>query len=263
MPLRGLKLPAFAAAVCMGPGLLLSQPQAARPPAFEVASVRLSIQENNHPQGFRNPSTVIRGISGNRFTEHYITLTELIMQAYQVKDYQVARAPDWGNWFGGIQFDIAAKAEGSGTPPVSQVRLMLQVLLAERFHLKLHRAVKELPVYELGIGKNGAKLKEIGGDATPPVPKGQSPTMRTPMDTLAQMISLRLDRPVIDKTSLAGKTYEFQLDQIALSRCEHQGDETVACVSAEIQKQLGLKLDARKDAVELLLIDHVEKPSEN
>src|SRR5580700_4443764 len=74
MPLRGLKLPAFAAAVCMGPGLLLSQPQAARPPAFEVASVRLSIQENNHPQGFRNPSTVIRGISGNRFTEHYITL---------------------------------------------------------------------------------------------------------------------------------------------------------------------------------------------
>jgi uncharacterized protein (TIGR03435 family) len=68
---------------------------------------------------------------------------------------------------------------------------------------------------------------------------------------------------LIDKTGLTGKTYEFQFDQIALARCDGQGEETSACVSDEVQKQLGLKMEARKGSVDVLMIDHVERPTAN
>jgi uncharacterized protein (TIGR03435 family) len=71
--------------------------------------------------------------------------------------------PGWGEWRGD-RFDVVAKAEGNGTPPASQIRLMLQTLLAERFHLKLHRAVKELTVYELAIDRNGPKRLPRNGE---------------------------------------------------------------------------------------------------
>jgi hypothetical protein len=80
---RGSKLSVFAAgiatAVSIGAAAAFSQPQAAKPLAFEVASVKMPAPENNRPQGFRLPSAVIRGISGNRLTEFHITLTEIVM----------------------------------------------------------------------------------------------------------------------------------------------------------------------------------------
>ena len=145
----------------------------------------------------------MRGIAGNRLTERYTTLAELIMQAYDVKDYQISGAPDWANWKGGDQFDILAKAEGNGIPSTGQIRQMLQTLLLERFHLKLHRAVRELPVYDLVAGRNGPKLREVDGSANPPAYTGQGPRMASSIDTLARMLSMRLDRPLIDKTGLA------------------------------------------------------------
>jgi uncharacterized protein (TIGR03435 family) len=262
---RGRKLSVWAAGIAMavvGTALLFGQTQAAKPLAFEIASVKMSVIENNHPQGFRLPSTVIRRISGNRFTESHITLTELIMQAYAVKDYQIFGLPGWGEWRGD-QFDVVAKAAGSGTPSTSQVRLMLQTLLAERFHLKLHRAVKELPVYELVVGRNGPKLKQVPNDTKPLTEKRQSlPTIRMPLQTLVTIIAMHLDRPVIDKTGLAGNIYEFQFDQVALANCG-QGDEALGCVSQMVQEQLGLKLNSRKDSAEALMIDQVEKPTGN
>jgi uncharacterized protein (TIGR03435 family) len=266
MPFRGLKQRVFAAgiaATCSWSGLLFSQTQTALLPAFEVASIRRSAQDTSHPQGFRIPSAVIRGISGNRLTERYTTFAELIMQAYDVKEYQISGSPDWASWKGD-QFDIVAKAEGNGTPSVSQIRQMLQTLLVERFHLKLHRVFKELPVYELVVGKNGPKLREVDGSTSPAAYKGQGLKMwRSSMDILIRMVSTRLDRPLIDKTGLTGKTYEFQFDQIALARCDGQGEETSACVSDEVQKQLGLKMEARKGSVDVLMIDHVERPTAN
>jgi uncharacterized protein (TIGR03435 family) len=140
---------------------------------------------------------------------------------------------------------------------------MLQTLLADRFHLKVHRATRELPVYELAIDRNGPKLKEVSSDTKPPTCQRQSPpATRMPFETLALMISMHLDRPMIDKTGLPGKTYEFQFDQVALSTCG-QGDGAPDCVSRQVREQLGLKLNARKDSVELLAIEHVEKPAGN
>jgi hypothetical protein len=121
-PRRESKLPVFATGIAMavsvGAALVFRQPQAAKPLRFEVASVKMSAPENNHPQGFRLPSAVIRGISGNRLTESHITLIEIVMQAYDVRDYQIAGMPGWGEWRG-ERFDVIAKADGGGIPPAS------------------------------------------------------------------------------------------------------------------------------------------------
>ena len=79
------------------------------------------------------------------------------------------------------------------------MRLMLQTLLAERFRLKAHRAVKELPVYELVLDRNGSKLTTVFS-VTPPEPRKTSstPKWRMPMESLVELISVHLDRPVID-----------------------------------------------------------------
>jgi uncharacterized protein (TIGR03435 family) len=263
---HGLKLPVLAARISIAftavTALLFSQPQGTKTPAFEVASVKLVPPPQNHPQGFRTPSSDIRGVSGNRFTESYITVTELIMQAYDVKSYQIFGLPSWGDWMGD-QFEIVARTEGSGRPPVSQVRLMLRTLLAERFRLKVHRAVKELPVYELVIDRNGPKLTTVSSVTPPGAAKTSSaPKWRTSMESLVQLISVHLDRPVIDRTGLTGKLNEFQLDQIALANCKPR-DDAFDCVFPLVQEQLGLKLNRRRDTIEGLMVERVERPTGN
>jgi uncharacterized protein (TIGR03435 family) len=228
---------------------------AGQPVTFEVASVKKSAIANDHPQGFRIPSPAIRGLAGDRLREPYVTLAELIMQAYDVKDYQISGLPAWGGMMGD-QFDIEAKA--GGAPTQAQVRVMLQGLLAQRFGLKLHRATKELAVYELS--GSGSKMKEVTGE--PAQPGRDSKTVRMPMETLATMLAVHLDRPIIDRTGFAGKTYEFPFDLVALARCG-QGADAVNCVAQMAERNLGLKLSARKSAVELLVVDRVEKPTGN
>jgi len=101
-----------------GTALLLGQAQGTKTPSFEVVSVKLVPPPQNHPQGFRMPSPNIRGVLGNRFTESTITVAELIMKAYDLKSYQIFGLPSWGDWVGD-QFEIVAKTEGSGPPPIS------------------------------------------------------------------------------------------------------------------------------------------------
>jgi len=143
------------------------------------------------------------------------------------------------------------------------VRLMLQTLLAERFRLKVHRALKELPVYELVLDRNGPKLT-TASVVTPPEPPKTSgiPKWRMPMESLVHLISVHLDRPVIDRTGLTGKLYEFQLDQIALANCR-TGEEAFDCVSPLVQEQLGLRLNRRRDTIDALMVERVERPTGN
>ena len=82
------------------------------------------------------------------------------------------------------------------------------------------------------------------------------------MESLVQLISMHLDRPVIDKTGLTGSFYEFQLNQIALANCK-SGDEAFDCVSPLVQEQLGLKLNRRKDTIEVLMVERLERPTGN
>jgi uncharacterized protein (TIGR03435 family) len=101
--------------------------------------------------------------------------------------------------------------------------------------LKLRRAVKELPVYELAIERNGPKLKQVANDAEPLTGKRQGPPrMRMPMEDLVSIIAIHLDRQVVDKTGLSSKIYDFQFDQVALSNCQ-RGDEALDCVSPKLE----------------------------
>jgi uncharacterized protein (TIGR03435 family) len=192
-----------------------------------------------------------------------VTLTDLILAAYNVKDYQVSGAPDWATGRGSNYYDIEGRAPGDAAPSADQVRLMLQSLLADRFQLKLHHGSKELPVYDLVLGKNAPKLKAIPPDA--PAVRPTPPVRRSSIEMLDLLISTGLDRPLIDKTGLAGDfEYTLDLGQLDLDRkADPDGFSVGAFISTAVQEQLGLKLEAAKEQALILVIDHAEKPAAN
>lgn len=254
------------AAMAIAPPLR-GQTEPAKPLAFEVTSVK------PHPIEagrfiIRMPRGVGIQVRGDRFTENLATLNDLIMEAYEVVDYQISGAPAWAVPPGGEHFDIAAKSDGVPTP--GQLRQMLQTLLADRFQLKLHRETRELPVYALVIGKGGAKMRKLGEDEKPPTyatrPQERPKTMMSSMAMLVKLISGVVDRPVVDQTGLEG-TYEFaNLDWAQFGRNKRAAPldpEIGESIFTAVQQELGLKLEPRKDAVEVLVIDRAEKPAVN
>jgi uncharacterized protein (TIGR03435 family) len=177
---------------------------------------------------------------------------------------------------------------------------MLQAILADRFKLTAHRETKELPVYFLAVGKNGPKfregkpgdtyadgLKRVNGVPRGPgqwgfTDDGAEVYQGVPIATLVQELSLVSRRPVLDKTNLTGK-YDFKM-KLAVDEIESPQPSgipsappaatggtpspasldalTIALISA-LQSQLGLKVESGKGPVEVIVIDHVEKASEN
>jgi uncharacterized protein (TIGR03435 family) len=229
----------------------------AKKPTFEVASIKQHVL----PGGggfFKNPNAPPFRISGSRVTLQLVTLSDLIIAAYNVKDYQVSGLPKWGGR-GGDYYDVEAKAQGDSAPSVDQIRQMLQALLADRFQLQIHREMKELSVYDLVVGKNGPKLREIppGSTVTVPTP----PVRRSSIEQLDSLISNFLDRPLIDKTGLVG-TFEYSMDwgQLDLDRV---ANNPTATIYTAVQEQLELRLESDKERVEFLVIDSVQRPSEN
>jgi len=233
--------------------------QAPTPPAFEVASIKLVRLPAN--VFIAPPETNSFDISGSRIDFWPLTLTGLIVAAYNVREDQVSGGPAWALEQGGDRYLISARAPVEA-PSSAQVRLMLQALLAERFNLKLRRESKDLPVYEVTVGKNGPKMKEISADGPPTVP----PVFKGTMEHILIMLRGPLDRPLIDKTGLAG-TYEYTFDMRKLENARAAALTNPAILTdariEAIQEQLGLKVEPRKAATEVLVIEHVEKPTEN
>lgn len=230
--------------------------QSATPLVFEVASVKPYVLRPGVVAIAKlYPPAVPFRISGSHVAAPRRTVTDLIRDAYDVKEFQITGEPR-RLFPTGDRYDIEAKAPGDAAPTVEQVRLMFQSLLADRFQLKLHRDSKQLPVYHLVIGKSGSKLKPVPPDALPS--KGQS------TDQLVEALSLGLDRPIIDKTGLSGE-FEYTMDwgQLAQAKLDNPEGFAMGVLSSSMQKSLGLKLEPAKDQVQILVIDHVEKPSEN
>jgi len=136
-------------------GLIAGCAASGQQPAFEVASIR------SHGPEVR---VVGLSISGPRVTVEAFALANLITYAYDLKPYQVIGGPDWAAI---ERFDLAAKAEGDATVSKEQVREMLKTLVADRFKVQLHRAMREMPVYALVIAKGGPKLAPSPTDAKP------------------------------------------------------------------------------------------------
>jgi bla regulator protein blaR1 len=235
-------------------------------PTFEVATVKPSKPDQ--------PGKALM-VRGNRFSTINTTLSDLICFAYDVQQKQIVGAPDWITT---DKFDIAAQPDVPGTPSQKQLKSMLQKLLADRFQLKFHRDKKELSAYILSAGKNGPKMKQNDGN-----PNGlpglffrqlgyltvQNATMA---DFARLMQSAVLDRPVVDQTGLQGR-WDFVLkwtpDESQFSGMGAKVPPPTDAADAPpplftaIQEQIGLKLDAGKAPVEVLALDHVDKPSEN
>jgi uncharacterized protein (TIGR03435 family) len=175
-----------------------------------------------------------------------ITARQLILQAYQLKPYQLSGGPDW---FDSDRFELEAKGANAGAP--DELRQMLQTLLAERFQLAIHRETRETPVYVMSVAKSGFKLREFkAGDPRPTPPPGTNFIFTETMSSFADAVSSAADRPVLDKTGLTGiYIFEFQI--------EPGGDILTAA------QTIGLKFEAQKAPIETIIVDRIEKPSEN
>jgi uncharacterized protein (TIGR03435 family) len=261
-------------------------------PKFEVASIKPSLG-----QGLMT----VRALPGRLTADASVRL--LMRNAYNVQPFQIVGGPDWT---GSERYQIEAKADGNTSR--DRMFFMLQSLLEDRFQLKSHREIRELPVYALVAARGGLKLpapKEGGcvdpapdappewteGRMTPPG-QGQAPLARCggvsvileiggarmqggkiPMPEFIRALSMVLGRTVIDKTGFTG-LFDVRLDFLpdettaALpppppDAAGTSGDSRNPSVLTALQEQHGLRLEATKGPAEVIVIDHVERPSAN
>jgi uncharacterized protein (TIGR03435 family) len=266
-----------------------------KPLAFEV----VSIHEEKSVPGSQSPPQI--GATSDGYRMKGVLLMGVIQMAfipsqgaYHFGPDQIVGVPEWP---GSVRYDIEAKVSEADltqwNDPASQpamLRAMLYAMLADRFKLVVHRDTKEVPIYEMTVGRRGAKFKpsegatlaEIqqkhsnarmlmrGGGAV--VASGPNPGQQwlfgVTMPFLGEFLSTMAGRPIEDKTGLTG-TYDltYQLELPSSSQEGGGAAQSPDFFSSQIvyvvQDQLGLKLSPAQGPMESLVIDHVEKPTEN
>ncbi len=253
---------------------------------FEVASIKPA------------PSTTewgYRFAPGGRAVLTGFRLRDLILLAWQVRDFQIIGTT---GWMDAERFNIEAKAEGN--PDREESRRMVQSLLADRFQLKLHRETRELPKFVLVRAKGELRLtpsKEgsctpsengVGSQSAPEKPGlpmcGIQERLRRPangapvmedritggtMPWFARLLGATLSREVTDETGISGTydfTFDYAPDDSLLARVApgaSPADNPGPSIFTALQGQLGLKLEPRKGPVEVFVVDHAERPSPN
>jgi uncharacterized protein (TIGR03435 family) len=254
---------------------LLAMPswcQETAPPAFEVASIRLN------KTGVRGGSMDF-GNGGDRLAMINMPLGALILVAYDITVRQLSGQEQ----FLSEKYDIRAKAaRGIGR---DEMRRMIQVLLTDRFHLRVHWEAKEVPIYSLVVTKDGPKLhKSSGGESGRVSPRIPSQAAGSEVSSghlifehestsdfawaLSKMAGIG-DRVVIDNTGLNG-FYDFELifaldraPAVVTDTSELPASSEAPSIFSALQQELGLKLESRRAAVRFLVIDHIQRPSEN
>jgi uncharacterized protein (TIGR03435 family) len=236
-------------------------------PSFEVATIK--------PTSPDAPGNYFH-VDGRKFTTHNISLAGLIGFAYGVHAMQIVNGPEW---IDKDKYDITAVPNAEGQPNEKQWKIMLQKLLADRFKLAFHRDKRELSAFALTVAKGGPKNLAVNTSGGP-LPSlffrgtpggimlpGGNATMTDLTGLLQEVV---LDRPVVDQTGLKGRfdfTLKWAPDESQFSG--HAPSSTSDDPNAPpnlftaIQEQLGLKLDAVKTPVDVLVLDRVEKPSAN
>lgn len=227
---------------------------------FEVASIRPAAIDA--PGGEGSTRSQIQPAPDGLVLRN-IDLSEMIEWAYGVQHSQVSGPASLQSH----RYDISARAAGS--VPEKTLRLMLQNLLTTRFNLRLHHEQKTISVYELVVAKGGPKLPSNKADSLAPsyvretfprVVDGSFVFTNTSISDFAlQLTELRgIDLPVVDRTGIQG-IYDITLKSAARAMLEPDGPSLLTL----IHEQLGLRLVAAKDPIEIIVVDHVEAPSEN
>lgn len=237
-------------------------------PSFEVATIKPNETANAMQALF---------VNGRNFGTRGSSLLDLICFAYDVQAKQVVGAPDWVEK---DRFDIAAVPDVDGAPSPRQLKLMIKKLVTERWQLKFHNDKRELSAFVLTVSKTGSKITPttmqgpLPGIGMRPSPDGLTIPFRNVSipDVTGFLQSLVLDRPVVDKTGLTGR-YDFSIkftpdDSLFNGHAPPipkapEGTEMAPGFYDAIQQQDGLKLTPEKTMVDVIAIDHVEKPSQN
>ena len=238
-------------------------------PSFEVATIKPNVSGAASLQQLT--------MNGRDFTIRNGSLGDLIAFAYNVQMKQIEDGPSWMDT---DRYDIAAVPDAEGAPSVDQLRTMVRKLVTDRFKLTFHHDKRELAAFVLTVGKTGHKL-------TPSEAKGLRPNMgvrpapngltlvvqnATVTDFTNFLQMLVLDRPVVDQTSITGRydmTVTFTPDDSQFNgrppkgSPPPQGTEPAPDLYSAIQQQLGMKLSAEKTQVDVIAIDHVQKPTPN
>lgn len=238
------------------------------PKAFDVAAIKPNAAGDNR---------VMLNMPGSgRFVATGVNARLLIQQAFNIRDFQISGGP---GWTATDRWDINAQAEGMPERmPPGALAPMLQSLLEDRFQLKAHRETKEMPIYALQVAKGGPKIKENSGEPGPNIRmgRGQITFKKGTLQMLATQLSNQTGRVVVDQTGLKGE-YDFQLE---FTPDLGQGggpfgpfpegpgspppaNQNGPTLFTALQEQLGLRLESTKGPVEMLVIDRIEKPSDN
>ncbi|MDE3194727.1 MAG: TIGR03435 family protein [Acidobacteriota bacterium] len=233
--------------------------QSAPSPVFEVASIR----KHDGPLH----SIGAYSASGLRLTLGAYNFRLLIMEAFHLRNDQVY-FPAGVDAYDQDFYDIAAEAPGPPLPTTEALQHMLQSLLADRFALKTHRETRELAVYALVVDKHGPLLKASTGEDRcsahigPLRPGDRAYRYQLENCTLEPLTNvLQSDRPVIDKTGLTGR---YDITIFATPPYKMRDSSVPGDIALEDAiRQLGLKLEARKEPVEVLVVDRIEKPTAN
>jgi len=267
-------------------------PAGAVPPAFEVASVKPNTSVDR-------PAGGVQFLPGGRLSAVNMPLSDLIHFAYQVRPFQIDGIPDWAAM---ARYDINAKAatelpaNSSGVPPAGMQ--MLQRLLADRFMLRTHTEMREMPTYTLALARPDGKLGPMltvsttdctGGPLTSGtrgglLARGPDARMRCGLAIGPQRISAGaievaelasallglVQRPVVDRTGLTGR-YDVQLTFQGESLIGPGGfliqpppdalNSGQPSLFTALQEQLGLKLVATRAPAPVLVVDHLERPT--
>ena len=250
---------------------ILSQGPSAAQQRFEVASIK------QNDSGSRASNCC--GSRG-RLVGTNITLEMLISTAYKVYDFQVAGGPGWVNT---DRYDIEAKPPDDSPGNENQDILlgpMLQRLLEERFKLTVRRETREMPVFALTVAKGGSKLKSEKCTAPDPNTRQRSADVcgfsvmdnqliratQIDMPRFISMLTFWVRRPIMDKTGFNG-TFDVDLrwnpNEAAAADATRPPADAGPSIFTALEEQLGLKLESTRGPVEVLVIDRVERPTQN
>jgi uncharacterized protein (TIGR03435 family) len=235
-------------------------------PSFEVATIKPSANPGR-------PGSNINVTNTGMFVTGNTSLKELIIFAYGIHPVQLQGLPSWTDE---DKYDISAKPDHEGVGNDIQIRSMMKKLITERFALAFHSEKKEVSAYTLNIGKTGQhKLTPNTSGVNLPGFGGRGPgsigVRNATTEQFAGFLQARIvDRPVVDKTGLTGK-FDFSLtwrpDQLGPqppNAPPPPGDmESRPDIFGAMQEQLGLRFQAEKTPIEVMVIDKVSKPSEN
>lgn len=228
-------------------------------PVFEVATIKPS----------ESGGVSLKLSEAGIFESSGTTFSFLIKFAYDLHASQIIGGP---SWLETERFDVTGKPDQPGKPSLTQLKAMIRKLLADRFQVSVRQEKRELPVYAITVAKSGGKLTKNDTNPNGVWAGGIGPRSLSYKNitmgefaAVLQQAGTTVDRPVVDQTSLGSARYDLAMKWTPLQPDGERAADNAGApdLFTAFQEQLGLKLEATKASIDVLVIDHVEKPSAN